>query len=100
MKLAETSQIPQNLKYLPLSDDWNYPVIFESDLLGVLYPGYWENCNYTKYSYEETSAKVLAWAKENNFHLYEVPGDEFFVGIGVKQAMDKKCAGVIVNSLS
>lgn len=70
------------------------------DLLDVLYPGYWSESLWQKYTYEETSAAILNWCKENNWFLYERPDTDFFEYEAYNLAREAGAVGIVFSNLS
>jgi hypothetical protein len=70
------------------------------DLLGILFPGYWDNCNFTKYDYEETRNKVVEWCEANDSHYYARGRENFFIWEACNEAEALGKSKVVVEDLS
>jgi len=69
-------------------------------LLDIIFPGYWDNTNFLKYSYEETCAGVVEWCNKNNAHYYARPKESYFPNIGVAEAIKLGKTKVVLEDLS
>lgn len=64
-----------------------------------------DNLGYTteqllKMSYDDECKIVMDWCKENNFHYYGRPREDYFKHEGVKEAIHSGKVGVVLEDLS
>jgi uncharacterized membrane protein len=89
--------IPSN--YL-IANAFNTTMLSEVNLLSILFPGYWDNLNFMKYSDEETTKAMKNWCRQNNFYYYAKPKDEYDEFQAAQEAMLGYYDGVVVENMS
>ena len=70
------------------------------DLLGQLFPGYWDNLNFLKYDYADTCDKVNKWCEANNAHYYARGRESFFKWEACDEAIALGKTKVVLEDLS
>ena len=53
-----------------------------------------------KMSWQDECDCVMNWCRENNYHYYGKPNDEFFKWEAIKEAEENGCVGVVTENLS
>ena len=51
-------------------------------------------------SWEQESKIVMDYCKDNNYHYYANPKEDYFEYEGIQQAIEKGCVGVVLENMS